>query len=266
MQKHHTPCKSSFHFFSWFSFFIIINVFFVCCTPTKKILYFENLPKDTILHNLVTKDFEIKIRKGDLINIGITSLSSESSAIFTAPQISAGGTGALAAAGFLVDMSGNIMLPKLGVIHVEGLTRDELKNLLMKQILSKELLKEPVVTVYFVNHRVTVMGEISNPQVLNIPVENLTLLQALVLCGGISKTARKDNVLIIRENGADKEFKRVNLNNSSIFTSSFYYLRPDDIVYVEPDTSKKGNSNVQQIITFASTGLSLLFLILSRIK
>ena len=264
MQKHPTQCKSVFRFFNLFLFLISLNPGFISCTTTKSVLYFDNLPKDTTLHNLVTKDFELKIRKDDLINIGVSSLSVESSTFFTAPENSSGGTSPSAASGFLVDMNGNITLPKLGVLHVEGLTRDELKNLLLKEL--PPYLKEPIVTVNFVNHKVTVMGEVTNPQVLIMPGENMTLLQALVLCGGVSKTARKDNVLIIRENGADKQFKRINLNNGSIFYSPFYYLRPDDIIYIEPDTSKKGNVNVQQIIAYVSTGLSLLFLILSRIK
>src|SRR5438045_2718581 len=87
----------------------------ISCTTTKNILYFENLPKDTILHNLVTKDFELKIRKGDVLNIGVSSLSSENSALFTAPQ-GAAGAGANAISGYTVDINGNILYPKLGFI------------------------------------------------------------------------------------------------------------------------------------------------------
>src|SRR5687768_197482 len=106
---------------------IVAIIFFTTsCAPTKNIsLYFEDLPKDTVLRNLVTKDFELKIKKGDLVNIGVSSLSLEGSGIFIAPQTSISGT---AASGFLVDKSGSILYPKLGVIHVEGMTRDELKN------------------------------------------------------------------------------------------------------------------------------------------
>ena len=166
---------------------VAINFFTISCTSTKKILYFENLPKDTTLHNLVTKDFELKIKKGDLINIGVSSLSAEGSGIFTAPQTSITATGA---SGFLVDKSGNILYPKLGTIHVEGMTRDELKNKLLKDLLP--YLKDPVVTVNFVNHKVTVFGEVGVPQVINMTGESMTLLDALVLSGQLSKTARQD--------------------------------------------------------------------------
>lgn len=264
MQKHHTPCKLYFRFYSSLLFLIIPNLWLISCSSGKKIVYFENLPRDTMLHNLVTRDFELKIRKGDVISISVSSLSVESSAIFNAPQVSMGEPAVSGVPGFLVDIKGDIGYPKLGLLHVEGLTRNELKNLLAKEL--SPYLKEAVITVNFANQKVTVMGEVTNPQVLSLTAENLTLLQALALCGGINKTARRDNVLVIRENGTDKEFKRVNLNNSSVFYSPFYYLRPDDIVYVEPDISRKESGSTQQIITFISTGLSLLFLILSRIK
>ncbi len=98
--------------------------------------------------------------------------------------------------------------------------------------------------------------------------ESMTLLEAITLSGQLNKTARKDNILVIRENdtGADKQFKRLNLNNSSIFSSPFYYLRPNDIVYVEPDPAKQEGANkTQRIIGYASAGLSLIFIILDRI-
>jgi polysaccharide biosynthesis/export protein len=231
-----------------------------CKTPQNAI-YFQNLPKDTTLHNLVTKDFELKIRKGDVINIGVTSLSDLASALFMAPEVSTGGA-AGAGAGYQVDKDGNILYPKLGVLHIEGMTRDELKNRLLKDLLP--YLQEPIVTVNFVNHKVTVFGEVVNPGVLSMTNEQLTILEALVLSGNFNKTARRDNVLVIRQNGGDKQFKRLNLDNSSILNSPFYYLRPDDIIYVEPQPEKKG-TNPQQVISYVTAGLSFIFIVLDRI-
>jgi len=258
IQKQHSINTS---FYRLFTFLITINIFLISCTPTKKILYFQNLPEDTVLHNLVTKDFELKIKKGDVINIGVSSLSTESSGIFTAPQTSAGGSATTAAVGFLVDKNGDILYPKLGVIHVEGLTRDELKNRLLNDLLP--YLKEPIVTVSFLNHKVIFMGELNG--VVPMPTESMTIFEAISLSGGIPKTARKDNLLVIREIGTDKQFKRLNLDNSSVLYSPFFYLRPDDIVYVEP-SKNKGGTNTQQIISYVTAGISFIFLILSRIK
>jgi polysaccharide export outer membrane protein len=256
MQRHYILGRS---WLGLVTCFLGLNLF-VSCTPAKNILYFQNLPNDTVLHNLVTKDFELKIRKGDILNIGVSSLSTEVSAIFTAPQLASGDA---AASGFLVDNNGDILYPKLGVLRVEGLTRNELKNRLLKDLLP--YVREPVVTVSFVNHKVTVLGEAN--KVFPMQNETLTLLEVISLSGGIPKSARKDNILVIRENGGDKQFKRLNLNNSSIFTSPFYYLRPDDIVYIEPDPAQlKSTTSTAQIISYVSTGLSFIFLILSRVK
>jgi polysaccharide export outer membrane protein len=148
------------------------------------------------------------------------------------------------------------------VIHVEGMTRDELKNKLLKD-LSPAYLKEPVITVNFVNHKVTVIGE-NHASIVNMVNEKLTLLDALVAGGGIDKNSRKDNVLVIRDNGTDKQFKRLNLNSSSIFNSPFYYLRPDDIVYIEPKKEKTATST-QQVIGYVTAGLSFVFIVLDRI-
>lgn len=235
-----------------------------CVTAKKNLLYFENLPKDTILHNLVNKDFELKIRKGDVLNIAVSSLSSEISALFNAPQAAAA-TGPNAAPGYMVDLDGSILYPKLGFVHVEGLTRTELRNRLLKDLLP--YLKEPVITVNFVNHKITILGDIGRPQVLPMTGDNMTLLDAITLSGELTPSSRKTNILVIRDTGADKQFKRLNLNNTSIFYSPFYYLRPDDIVYVEEDPEKtKGPNKTQQLITYVTTGISLIFLILSRIK
>ena len=257
MYKFQIAYKPVFRIFILFLSVSYLSLMLISCSTTKKnVLYFENLRKDTVLHNLVTKDFEIKIRKGDVLNINVNSLSSEVSALFTAPQVAAGAT---AGSGYLVDLNGNILYPKLGFIHVEGMTRTELRDRLLKDLLP--YLKEPVITVNFVNHKVIIIGEINH--VLDMPDETMTILEAISQSGGILSTARKDNILVIREIDADKQFKRLNLNNSSIFTSPFYYLKPNDILYIEPN--KKGTGKTQQIISYVTAGLSFVFIILDRI-
>ena len=242
-----------------FAFVLMFAVFMNSCKTAQPSLYFQDLPKDTVLHNVVTKDFELKIRKGDIINIGISSLSTENSALFMAPELTVGG---ITGTGYIVDQEGNISFPKLGIVQVEGMTREELRNKLLKE-LSPAYLKEPVITVNFINHKVTVIGE-GHATSVTMVNERLTILDALVAGGGIDKGSRKDNVLVIRDNGTDKQFKRLNLNSSSIFNSPFYYLRPDDIIYIEPKQEPK-KANTQQIISYVTAGLSFVFLVLDRL-
>jgi polysaccharide export outer membrane protein len=206
------------------------------------------------LKNLVSKDFEPKIRKSDFLGITISSLSPENTALYNAPQNSAGSLH-----GYLVDENGNIQFIKLGVLHVEGMTRKELKAQLEKDL--SLYLKEPIVAVGFLNRHVTMMGAIS-PQILPMVNDNMTILDALAASGDVGVRGRPDNILVIREKENTKEFKRLNLTDKSIFYSPYFYLQPNDIVYVEP--LKVRENNVPQVISYVMTGVTFLFFILDR--
>ena len=147
-----------------------------------------------------------------------------------------------------------------------GIPRRELKNKLETDI--TPYLKDPVVTIRFLNHRVTVLGEISKPQVITMPEEQLSLLEVLGSSGDLSQLAKRDNILIIREKENIKQFKRINLEDHSIFTSEWYYLQPGDVVYVEPNDKRikdEKRSRVQQNVSLAVSGISLAIIILDRI-
>ncbi len=237
------------------SFFICIVLFLSSCSTTKNTTYFQNLQKDTTLKNLVSKNFEIKIQKADLLEITVASLSPENTAIYNAPQNRVGPL-----TGYVVDEDGNIQFIKLGNLHVEGMTRKELKVKLEKDL--APYLKESVVSVGFLNRHVTMMGGIS-PQVLPLISDNMTILDALAASGDIGAKGRKDNILVIREKDNSREFKRLNLTDNSIFYSPYFYLQPNDIVYVQP--TKEKVDKTLQIISYVTTGISFVFLILGRV-
>lgn len=242
--------------FSIFNFqFLILIIFFLSsCSTTKKYTYFQDIPNDTTLTNLVSKDFEPKIQKGDLLGITVASLSPENTVIYNAPQNIQGPL-----TGYLVDGNGDIQFIKLGTLHVAGMTRKELKDTLEKDL--TPYLAQSVVAVGFLNRHVTMMGGVS-PQILPMPADNMTLLDALAASGGIGLKGKTDNVLVIREKGNSKEFKRLNLTDKSIFYSPYFYLQPNDIVYVEPVKVKEDKT--YRIISYITTGISLVLLILSR--
>jgi polysaccharide export outer membrane protein len=234
---------------------ILTAIFFSSCSNTKKSIYFQNLPADTTLQNLVSKNFESKIQKADLLGIMVASLSPENTAIYNAPQNSEGPLN-----GYLVDEEGNISFIKLGTLHVEGMTRKELKAKLEHDL--APYLKETVVSVGFLNRHVTLIGAVS-PQILPMPNDNMTLLDALASGGDIGAKGKNDNVLVIREKDNSKEFKRLNLTDQSIFYSPYFYLQPNDIVYVEPVKERKENAT--RIISYVTAGLSLVIFVIDRI-
>ncbi len=242
-----------------FLFFLII--FLASCHTSQKankIVYFQTLPKDTVLHNIVTKDPELKIKKNDILSINLASFSTEEAKYNAATGSTTGAT----ASGYQVDDDGNIQFPKLGNVYVEGLTRAELKNKLQKDLFI--YIKESLVTIHFLNHQVTVIGEVKS-QVLPMPDDNLTLIQLLALSGDIQPTARKDNILVIRDTENGKQFKRLSLLDNTIFFSPFYYLKPGDIVYVEPAAKVKKNADVAQILSYALTAFNIVLTLLLRL-
>jgi polysaccharide export outer membrane protein len=235
--------------------FLFFMVGLSSCSNTKNTSYFQNIPKDTVLNNLVTRNFEPKIQAGDMLGITVSSLSPENTTIYNAPQNAEG-----ALVGYKVDEQGNIEFIKLGTLHVAGMTRKELKEKLQKDL--TPYLAQVVVAVAFLNRHVTIMGAVS-PQVLPMATDNMTLLDALAASGDIGEKGKTDNILVIREKGNSKEFKRLNLTDESIFYSPYFYLQPNDIVYVQP--VKKKAENTTRIVGYVTSGLSLLIFIIDRI-
>jgi len=226
------------------------------CNTTKNAIYFQNIKNDTTLTNLVSKDFEPKIRKGDLLGITVSSLSPDNTVLYNAPQNIEGAT-----PGFLVDSSGDINFFKLGSVHAEGLTRAQLKDELQKEL--TPYLAQNVVAVGFLNRHVTLIGAVS-PSVLPMPNDNMTILDALASAGDISDKAQRDNVMVIREEGNSRVFKKLDLTNESVFYSPYFYLKPDDIIYVKP-VLKKEKISTSQVVSYVTTAISLYLLIFTRL-
>ncbi len=227
---------------------------FASCTPAKKTTYFQNLPKDTTLRNLINKNFETKIQKTDLLGIAVAGMSPDI-AFYNAPQNTSGSL-----SGYLVDENGNISFIKLGTLHVEGMTKKELKAKLEKDLVP--YLKEVIVSVGILNRHVTMLGA-AGPQILPLTIENMTLLDALASSGDIGEKGKTDNILVIRERDDAKEFKRLNLTDQSIFYSPYFYLQPNDIVYVEP--AKVRGKNTAQIVSYITAGISFALLIINQV-
>lgn len=228
------------------------------CQAPKKTAYFQTIQRDTLLQNTVTKNFDMKIRPGDQLAITIASASAELSEQFNTSPGGAEGTG-----GYAVDKAGNIRLYKLGDVKAAGFSRTELRNRLLQQL--EPYLKDPVVTVNFSNQKVTVLGAVGNPGVITLTSDQLTILEAIGQSGDLAENSKREKVLLIRQTEAGKEFHHLNLLDHSIFVSPYFYLQNEDVVYVEPEPEKK-LSNLTQVFSYIISGISILSLILSRIR
>ncbi len=214
-------------------FLVLLSVFATSCKVTRQTSYFETLRRDTTLNGFVRNDFENKIQVGDQLGIIATSLSTLEDEQFNkaaAPGLTP------TVSGFLVLKDGTVLLHRLGNFPAAGLTRKELSVRLQEALLP--YMKEPIVNVQFLNHKVTVMGAVGGPQVLPMPEEQLSLIDVLVKSGDIGETGLKNSVMVIREEEDRKIVKYVNLQDASIFNSPWFYVQPNDIVVVRSDIDK----------------------------
>jgi polysaccharide export outer membrane protein len=154
----------------------------------------------------------------------------------------------------------------LGNVNAAGLTKDQFKNKLTQTLVDKKLLVDPIVTVRYQNFRVTVLGEVKNPAVIPVANERITLLEALGLAGDLTIYAKRDNVMLIREENGIRTTQRLNLNSTQLFHSPYYYLQSNDIIYVEPNKSKvAGSGRSQQLIPILLGAISIVVVVLTRV-
>lgn len=183
----------------------------------------------------------LRIQADDVLSIQVTSRSEKDNALFQSRQNpAAGGAGENALGiqeGYRVDEGGNIYLPYLGKIRAAGKTvlqlRQEISNSLTSYI------SDATVQVRFLNFRVTIVGEVTRPNAYIIPNERLNILEAIGMAGDFTPYARRNSVLVIRERNQVREFGRINTQDTSLFSSPYFYLRPNDVVYIEPLKAKE---------------------------
>lgn len=250
---------------------LLYVVLFSSCTNSKKATYFYGMKDGAVA--TPTPVPESIIQKNDILSITVSSLNPEASALFNASNGTAaaggsagGSTGAAAAVGYLVGPEGTIQFPLLGLVKAEGLTKNQLKDYITKTLSERKLLVDPIITIRFQNFRVTVLGEVNHPSVVSVPNEKLSLLEALGLAGDLTIYGERKNVMIIREQGDQKLIKRINLNSAELFSSPYYYLQSNDIVYVEPNKVKVSSaSRTMQWLPIVISGLSLAVIVADRL-
>jgi len=244
------------------SFYIGLIVIFNSCINSRESVYFNNLSSGSLAGVQTYK--EASLQKNDILSINISSLNPEASEIFNVQNevrvTTSTPTGSNAqVSGYLINEDGFIQLPIIGNVKAEGLTKKQLTNHITQLLVEKKLLVDPIVNIRHLNYKVTVLGEVGRPTVISVPNEKITLLEAIGLAGDITIFGKKENVLLIREKPTgQKEITRINLNTDQVFQSDFYYLQPNDVVYVEPNKAKIASaSNTRLWLPSVFSGLSL---------
>lgn len=246
---------------------LVLGILFSSCGNTKKVAYLNDIG-DTQVNNAID-NLEPVIQKNDLLSISVSSPNATASQPFnTAVTVSTQTVGytSTQAAGYLVDPDGYIDLPMLGRVKAAGLTKKELKESITKNIVDNKYLLFPVVNVRYLNFKVTVLGEVARPMVINVPDEKINILEALGFAGDMTVYAKRNNVALIREENGNRIVKRLDLNSGNVLASPYYYLKPNDIIYVEPNKAKvSAASNTRNWLPAILSGLSVTAVIVDRL-
>lgn len=248
-----------------------VVLFTPSCTTTKNIVYFNDVQDTSFISR--GEMGEVPIQNNDILSISISSLNVEASAIFNItnnfsnPASSVADKNTPQYPGYLVNVDGNIQMPILGTIKAAGLTKSQLKDYITNKILEKKLLIDPIVNVRQLNFKVTVLGEVTHPTVVTAPSEKISLLEAIGLAGDLTIYGKRENVLLIREANGKKQVRRIDLTSKNFFLSPYYYLQPNDVVYVEPNKARVSSASLsRQLLPTIFSGLSLIALIIYRLK
>ena len=227
--------------------------FLVSCNPQtyRKINYLQDVRQDTTMTMKVNKG--IIIQPQDQISIIVTSRDPKMavpfnlsvSSFYAGTEMAATG-GSQRITGYVVDNEGNIDFPSLGAIHVAGLNRWELQELVKERLADKGLLKDAVVTVEFLNFKVSVLGEVTAPGTYTVTGDKITILQALALARDLTIYGQRNNVQVIREQNGKRQIFTMDLRDSGIFNSPAYYLQQNDVVYVTPSTVRAGQGEINE--------------------
>ncbi|MDR3680566.1 MAG: polysaccharide biosynthesis/export family protein [Flavipsychrobacter sp.] len=255
---------------SLYSLVAVSLLIFSSCVNTKKITYFNNIPDTNYVNAYeigLAQYSDPKIQPNDILQVTVQTLDPQatnmmgvqttSSFSIQSASSASGGTGT-AIQGYMVDGNGFISIPLVGKLQVNGLSTTEVKDLIEKRAIL--YYKNPVVNVRFVNFTVTVLGEVAHPGQINIPNEKTSIFDVIGAAGDMSAYAKRDNVLVIREENGVKKFLRLNLYRKDVFQSPYFYLHQRDVVYVAPNKSKAITSNAREARILSLVSITVTFL------
>lgn len=229
------------------------------CNSKQKVYYFQDLTVDV---PEVARDAKfIKVEPGDKISIYVSSSDPSLAAIFNLTQVnnnnmrdnmgaSTGGmrnvTTTQNTSLYTVSPQGNIDFPILGQLHVAGLTRQEIVEMIKDRLIKGKFISDPVVTVEFANLHFTIIGEAKSPQVYSISNDRLNIIEALAMAGDLPPTAERDQIYVIRTEDGVRTTMQVDIRTKEIFNSPAYDIKQNDIIYIVPNSKKAGEYSINE--------------------
>lgn len=247
---------------------LLIGLFVSSCTSKRNLTYFSDLPQNASYQAAIVNAYEPTIQKGDILSITVSSLDAASNAMFNTGTLQTGmtkvtGIGAsadLGKEGYLVGGDGHVNFPIIGQIQLKDLTLTQAHEKMQRELI--KYVKEPIVNIRYLNFKITVIGEVQKPTTFVIPNDRINVLEALGMAGDMTVYGKRQNVLVIREENGERNMVRLDFNSKDVFSSPYFYLKQNDIVYVEPSALRdpSGERTLRIVSTIATviTAASLL--------
>lgn len=222
----------------WLSLIILI---LSSCVPQKKMLYMRiSSDADTLTEFVNDREVTYKVQNGDNLYIKIVSMDETTNDILN--PMGSGGGGSSGGGGnylssYTVSEEGYLEFPLVGKLYVKNHTIEEITNNLTEQL--NEYIKEFVVIVKLVNFNITILGEVSSPGQYNIYQTDINLFEAIAMAGDMTDFSIRDQVTVIRKTKNGSSVHEVDMSSRSFLSSDYFYLQPDDIVYIKPIKMKQ---------------------------
>ncbi len=246
--------------------FFLIAMSLASCISHKELLILNDVAAEADETEAIGNQTDLRIQADDLLSIGVSSFNIDAAKPFNAlddrlilAQAMQGQAGSIEMlTGYLVDTEGFIDFPVIGRFNVNKKTLSEIKEGLATEL--KKYLKDPVVHIRLLNLKVSVLGEVKNPGTVRLANKRITVLEAIGMAGDLTPYSNRTNVMVIREKSGKRSIKRLNLQSKNIFTSPYYYLQQNDVVYIEPNKTKVNTvaDRSSRILAYVSTGISIL--------
>jgi polysaccharide export outer membrane protein len=244
------------------AFTISIALALCACGTPRHVTYFQGL--DDLSHEqleAMTQKYDTKICEDDMLTINVTAWNPEAAAPYNPPAYGyyppAEGDASeniINLYTYLVDKDGNVNFPVLGKVHLAGLSVEEANAMLEKMI--KPSVPDALVNVQIINFRVGIFGEVARNNSYVIRKNRISILELITMAGDLTINANRQNILLIRETNGEKEFVRLDITDPNIFASPYFYLKQNDLVYVEPNKAKQKNANYSSAQSYTLTMFS----------
>ena len=238
-------------------FVFTLSLFISSCASKKKTVYFQSNLNKVKQIQLYTNEL---IQPNDILNINVSALDITSIAPFIKDRLVNNNMNQTLIEGYKVTESGTINLPLIGNVSIVGLTIEQASEIIEKE-LSKSII-DPIVNVRLLNYKITVLGEVKNPSTFSIYDPKINIIQALGLAGDITIYGNKKKVKLIREVNGNSISVKLDITKTDFINSGYYYLRNNDVLYVEPTFAKVKNSGYIGQISNVATVFSLIMSII----